>query len=294
MKKLWSKLSGPLKIGLIMGLIGALLTVIGLLKGSFAPLTPWSLFFGVLIGGGMWVWSVGLSPLPPLTRAKNPICSGPAPRSPQCLSCLSIISPQLAGILPTDTKWGGYHERALRRKEAMDRPGALALVGLCLVLCLGAVAFFALHPGQGQRAVLNVQPTAVQEEALRLPPIKSLGWGMDRPRGFGPVRLLFKAGLCTLPLLFFGLIVFVVVCLARRRCWDVGIGGHRLGSSRQRARTEAGLGRGTTTAIRGTTAGTSPGPEPPGERGEPEQPDKPANRPQAAPGGHLPRRESET
>ena len=54
MKRLWSKLSGPLKIGLIVGLIGALLTVIGLLKGGFAPLTPWSLFFGIVIGGGAW------------------------------------------------------------------------------------------------------------------------------------------------------------------------------------------------------------------------------------------------
>ena len=54
MKQRWSKLSGPLKIGLIAGLVGALLTVIGLLKGGFAPLTPWSLFFGVLIGGGVW------------------------------------------------------------------------------------------------------------------------------------------------------------------------------------------------------------------------------------------------
>jgi hypothetical protein len=54
MKQLWSKLSGPLKIGLIVGLIGALLTVIGLIKGGFAPLTPWSLFLGILIGGGAW------------------------------------------------------------------------------------------------------------------------------------------------------------------------------------------------------------------------------------------------
>ena len=54
MKQLWSKLSGPLKIGLVAGLIGALLTVIGLLKGGFAPLTAWSLFFGILLGGGVW------------------------------------------------------------------------------------------------------------------------------------------------------------------------------------------------------------------------------------------------
>jgi hypothetical protein len=54
MKRLWTKLSGPLKIGLIVGLIGALLTVIGLVKGDFAPLTPWSLLLGILLGGGPW------------------------------------------------------------------------------------------------------------------------------------------------------------------------------------------------------------------------------------------------
>ena len=54
MRQLWSRLTGPLKIGLIVGLIGALLTVIGLVRGGFAPLTPWSLFFGILIGGGVW------------------------------------------------------------------------------------------------------------------------------------------------------------------------------------------------------------------------------------------------
>ena len=38
MKDFWSRLNGPLKIGLVIGLLGALLTIIGLVQGNFAPL----------------------------------------------------------------------------------------------------------------------------------------------------------------------------------------------------------------------------------------------------------------
>jgi len=54
MKHLWTKLSGPAKIGLALGLLGALLTVAGLFTGNFAPLTLRSLLLGILIGGGSW------------------------------------------------------------------------------------------------------------------------------------------------------------------------------------------------------------------------------------------------
>jgi hypothetical protein len=57
----WRRLSGPIKIGLILGLLGALLTVIGLLLGNFAPLTTRSLLLGILLGGGSWgvvAWAV--------------------------------------------------------------------------------------------------------------------------------------------------------------------------------------------------------------------------------------------
>ncbi len=50
----WKRLGGPVKIGLVLGLIGALLTVIGLLVGNLAPLTARSLALGVLLGGGSW------------------------------------------------------------------------------------------------------------------------------------------------------------------------------------------------------------------------------------------------
>ena len=54
MKQRWARLSGPVKIGLVLGLIGALLTVVGLFSGNFAPLTWRSLVLGILIGGGSW------------------------------------------------------------------------------------------------------------------------------------------------------------------------------------------------------------------------------------------------
>lgn len=54
MKRGWMRLSGPVKIGLAVGVLGALLTVIGLLTGNFAPLTLRSLLLGILLGGGSW------------------------------------------------------------------------------------------------------------------------------------------------------------------------------------------------------------------------------------------------
>jgi len=54
MKRVWARLSGPVKIGLVLGLLGALLTVAGLLTGNFAPLTVRSLLLGILLGGGSW------------------------------------------------------------------------------------------------------------------------------------------------------------------------------------------------------------------------------------------------
>jgi hypothetical protein len=54
MKRFWTRLGGPVKIGLVVGAIGALLTVIGLLTGNWAPLTLRSLLLGILLGGGSW------------------------------------------------------------------------------------------------------------------------------------------------------------------------------------------------------------------------------------------------
>ena len=50
----WKQLGAAVKIGLVLGLIGALLTVIGLLMGNLALLTARSLVLGVILGGGSW------------------------------------------------------------------------------------------------------------------------------------------------------------------------------------------------------------------------------------------------
>ncbi|MGD9047262.1 MAG: hypothetical protein PVF77_04365 [Anaerolineae bacterium] len=54
MGKRWRQLSGPVKVGLLFGLVGALLTTVGLLAGNLAPLTVRSLLLGILLGGGSW------------------------------------------------------------------------------------------------------------------------------------------------------------------------------------------------------------------------------------------------
>jgi hypothetical protein len=54
MKRRWKQLSGPVKIGLVVGAIGTVLTVVGLLLGHLAPLTWHSLLLGILFGGGSW------------------------------------------------------------------------------------------------------------------------------------------------------------------------------------------------------------------------------------------------
>jgi len=54
MRQRWKRLGGPVKIGLALGFIGALLTVVGLFTGDFAPLTARSLLLGILLGGGSW------------------------------------------------------------------------------------------------------------------------------------------------------------------------------------------------------------------------------------------------
>ena len=61
MKKLWARMNGPIKIGLAFGLLGSLLTVVGLFTGDFAPLTFRSVVLGVLLGGGSWAlvsWAI--------------------------------------------------------------------------------------------------------------------------------------------------------------------------------------------------------------------------------------------
>ncbi|HSJ58572.1 MAG TPA: hypothetical protein VLC95_15425 [Anaerolineae bacterium] len=54
MDGLIKRLSGPVKVGLIVGALGAVLTVAGLVSGNLAPLTVRTLLLGILLGGGAW------------------------------------------------------------------------------------------------------------------------------------------------------------------------------------------------------------------------------------------------
>ena len=54
MKRLWRRLGVPGRIGLVLGLLGAVLTVLGLVFGNLATLTVKSVLLGILIGGGSW------------------------------------------------------------------------------------------------------------------------------------------------------------------------------------------------------------------------------------------------
>ena len=55
-----TKLTTPLKIGLLFGLIGLALTVVGIVRGTVPP-NPASIAIALLIGGGVWFvvsWAV--------------------------------------------------------------------------------------------------------------------------------------------------------------------------------------------------------------------------------------------
>jgi len=52
-KSFWHRLNGPLKIGVIFGLIGVILAVIGMFRG-FAPMTFRSFAMAILISGLSW------------------------------------------------------------------------------------------------------------------------------------------------------------------------------------------------------------------------------------------------
>lgn len=54
MGELVNRLSGAAKIGLVLGVLGAVMVVVGLVAGNMAPLTARTLLLGILLGGGSW------------------------------------------------------------------------------------------------------------------------------------------------------------------------------------------------------------------------------------------------
>ncbi len=56
----WNHLSGPLKVGLIAALLGILLAVVGIARGT-VPLNFLSILLALLISGGSWgvvAWAI--------------------------------------------------------------------------------------------------------------------------------------------------------------------------------------------------------------------------------------------
>lgn len=53
-KNLWRRMSGPLKVGLVLAALGIILTIIGIFRDPTTPVTPWSLIVGSLISGITW------------------------------------------------------------------------------------------------------------------------------------------------------------------------------------------------------------------------------------------------
>ena len=62
-KSFWKRFNGPVKIGIVFGLIGVVLAVIGMFRG-FAPMTFRSFAMAVLISGLSWgivSWAVAMA-----------------------------------------------------------------------------------------------------------------------------------------------------------------------------------------------------------------------------------------
>jgi hypothetical protein len=53
-KKLWQRMSGPLKVGLVCAALGIILTIVGIFRDPTTPVTAWSLGMGSLISGLTW------------------------------------------------------------------------------------------------------------------------------------------------------------------------------------------------------------------------------------------------
>ena len=109
-------------------------------------------------------------------------------------------------------------DERFRGKRVWIGLGALVLIGLCLMLCFGAMAFTMRGPVYG--AVPYVQPPAGAEGGAA-PPLyyvpTPFGWGLHG--GFGPFGLLFLGVGMIFKLLFLGLILFLLIGLVKRFCY---------------------------------------------------------------------------
>ncbi len=97
--------------------------------------------------------------------------------------------------------------------------GALALMGLCLMLCFGGAAFTMMHRGSVYGAMPYVQPPAGEEGGVAPPVYHGPGFsGRGFHGGFGPFGLLFFGVGMIFKLLFCGLVLFLFIGLVKWFC----------------------------------------------------------------------------
>jgi hypothetical protein len=53
-RRLWARMDLPMKVGASFGILGALLAVVGLIRGAFEPFSWRGLAMAVVLAGGSW------------------------------------------------------------------------------------------------------------------------------------------------------------------------------------------------------------------------------------------------
>jgi hypothetical protein len=52
-RRLWNRLTGPIKVGLVFAALGLILAIVGIVRGEVPPRAA-SIFIALLISGGSW------------------------------------------------------------------------------------------------------------------------------------------------------------------------------------------------------------------------------------------------
>lgn len=112
-------------------------------------------------------------------------------------------------------------DERFRDKRIWIGLGALVLIGLCLMLCFGAMAFTMMQRGPAYGAVPYVQPPVGEEGGAVPPAYYGPGpFGRGQHGGFfGPFGFLFFGVGMIFKLLFFGLILLLLIGLVKRFCY---------------------------------------------------------------------------
>ena len=53
-RRLWARMDLPVRVGIVFGVLGALLAAVGLVRGAFEPFSWRGLAMAILLAGGSW------------------------------------------------------------------------------------------------------------------------------------------------------------------------------------------------------------------------------------------------